>query len=129
MALYRKCCFPNSAKVMANKVTFVGFRGGDRPIAPPLDSPLVSSEQEARSFHVCSQAVGIRGAARMRPKMPWNPEANLQRHVLVLCINFQLLQKHQGLTTSLSSPSRTKFLAALLVGMDTGRSIPRTMRD
>jgi len=27
-------------KIMANKVTFLDFRGGDRPNHPPLDSPL-----------------------------------------------------------------------------------------
>ena len=27
-------------QIMANKVTFVGFRGGDHPIRPPLDPPL-----------------------------------------------------------------------------------------
>jgi len=30
MALYSECCFP-IGKIMANKVTFVGFRGGNRP--------------------------------------------------------------------------------------------------
>ena len=27
-------------QIMVNKVTFVGFMGGDRPIRPPLDPPL-----------------------------------------------------------------------------------------
>ena len=41
MALYRKCSFPELQKIMANKVTFVGFRGGAiAPIAPP-DPPLL----------------------------------------------------------------------------------------
>jgi len=36
MALYRKCSFPELQKIMANKVTFVGFRGGgDRPNRSP----------------------------------------------------------------------------------------------
>jgi len=37
MALYRKCSFSELQKIMANKVTFVGFRGGaTAPIAPPI---------------------------------------------------------------------------------------------
>jgi len=29
---------------MVNKVTFVGFKGGDRPNHPPLDPPLRQSK-------------------------------------------------------------------------------------
>jgi len=39
MALYHKCCFPRCTKSV-KKVTFVGFREGDRP---PLDPPLYDS--------------------------------------------------------------------------------------
>jgi len=31
-------------KIMVNKVTFVGFKGGDRPNHPPLDPPLRQSK-------------------------------------------------------------------------------------
>jgi len=53
-------------------------------------------------------------------------EANLLRFLLVLYINFELLEskrkeqsnsrRRQWLATSLTGPSRTKFLAALLLG-------------
>jgi len=40
---------------------------------------------------------------------------NLLRFLLVLWINFQLLEKRQCLTKSMTVPSRAKFLAVLLV--------------
>jgi len=40
---------------------------------------------------------------------------NLLRFLLVLWINFQLLEKRQCLTKSMTAPSRAKFLAVLLV--------------
>ena len=36
-------------------------------------------------------------------------------HLSSICIKFRLLERRQWLTTSLTSPSRTKFLAAILV--------------
>jgi len=33
--------FSDLYKIMVKKVTFVGFRGGDRPNLPPLDQSLV----------------------------------------------------------------------------------------
>jgi len=41
------------------------------------------------------------------------PETNLLRFLLVLRINFQHLERRQWLTTSLTGPSRSKFLAVL----------------
>jgi len=65
------------------------------------------------------------GASRMRPRTPCPPETNLRRFLLVLYINFQLLEnkrkkqsdlrRRQWLMPSLTGPSRTKFLAALLL--------------
>ena len=43
-----------------------------------------------------------------------HPETNSLRFLLVFCINFQLLERRQRLT-SLTGPSRTIFLAALLL--------------
>jgi len=43
-------------------------------------------------------------------------ETNLLRFLLVLCINFQLLERRQWLTTSLTGPSRTRFFTAVLKG-------------
>ena len=57
------------------------------------------------------------------------PEANLLRLLLVFSMNFQLLgnkgnkkshsRRHERLTMSLTGPSRTKFLAALLASVST----------
>jgi len=58
------------------------------------------------------------------------PETNLLRLLLVVYINFQLLEnkwkeqpdsrRRQLLTTSLTGPSRTKLLAALLLPTPVG---------
>jgi len=59
------------------------------------------------------------GAARMRPKRSWHPKTNLLRVLLVL-IQFPTVRNQMegtvGLkTTSVTGPSRTKFLAVLLI--------------
>jgi len=56
----------------------------------------------------------------MRPKRPCPPETNLLRFLLGLYINFQRKEqsdsrRRQWLTTSLTDPSRTKSLAAILL--------------
>jgi len=54
------------------------------------------------------------------------PETNLLRFLLVLCINFQLLEWRQWLTISLIGPSRKQCSAALL--SDRCRSGTQTLR-
>ena len=49
MVLYRESCFPNCKKIMVNKVTFLGFRGGG--IAPNR-SPLVPLNIKFSNFEV-----------------------------------------------------------------------------
>jgi len=49
------------------------------------------------------------------------PDTNLPRFLLVLCIDFQLLERRQWLTTSFTGSSRTKFLAALRPGQKGSR--------
>jgi len=39
--------FSGLYKIMVNKVTFVGFRGGRSPQSPPLDPPLL------RTVYLC----------------------------------------------------------------------------
>jgi len=41
MTLYHEWRFTELHKIMVNKITFVGFRGSDRPNRSPLDPPLV----------------------------------------------------------------------------------------
>jgi len=75
-------------------------------------------------YVVLKRIPGPIGAARMRLKRPWPPESNVPSFLLVFYINFQLLENKrkkqldskrcQWLMTSLTGPSRNKFLAALL---------------
>ena len=39
MALYRECCLPKCKKNMVKKVTFLGFKGSDRPNRLPWIRP------------------------------------------------------------------------------------------
>jgi len=38
MTLYHEWCFTELHKIVVNEITFVGFRGGDRPNRSPLGS-------------------------------------------------------------------------------------------
>jgi len=39
MAFNHECFFSELCKIVVNKVTFVGFSGGDRPDCPPGSAP------------------------------------------------------------------------------------------
>jgi len=72
---------------------------------------LTTTASKTLTDNVCSSVAqpewGRRGHS--------SPETNLLRLLLVLCINFQLLERCQWQTTSLTGPFRTKLLAALLL--------------
>jgi len=54
MALYRDSRFQNCIQILVNKVTFVGFGGGNHPNLPSFDPPLVYAERSTVSTINCN---------------------------------------------------------------------------